>query len=55
MREKGNNLTVFNGNIVSPMRGSIFLAAPDIGGWGIYQSICGTLPLVSLPLRTSNR
>ena len=35
MREKGNDLTVFNGNIVSPMRGSIFLASPDMGG-GVY-------------------
>ena len=42
----------------SPVRGSIYLASPDMGRfWGgayIYRSICGTLPLASLPLGKSD-
>ena len=44
----------------SPVRGSICLASPYLGGLGgggayIYWRICGTLPLAGRPLGTSNR
>ena len=42
-----------------PVRGSICLASPDLGRFGggayIYRRICGTLPLASRTLGTSDR